>query len=91
MSALDGIITFSHSEYRLCEVDGKKALFHKWNDYSQVVEESPLIGGAPAGEIKYTLGLVEFENGVVDEVSPRRITFKDGLFAEKYKEQRVLE
>lgn len=36
MSSLNNI-TISSSEYRPCIVDGKKALFHKWNDFANTV------------------------------------------------------
>lgn len=76
-SLLDGLISFSNSEYRPCIVHGKKAVFHRWHEFCNVVEASPLIGGAPAGQIKYTLGTVEFEDGTIAEVNPREIKFVD--------------
>lgn len=76
-------IVIKTSEYRPCIVNGKKALFHKWNEFAKVVEASPLIGGSPAGQIKYTLGMVEYEDGTVEEVLPRHIKFLDhNLFNE---------
>ena len=41
-----------------------------------------MIGGAPGGQISYTLGLVEFEDGSVSEVSPYKIRFLDNKTAE---------
>lgn len=76
-SFLDGLVSFSNSEYRPCIVNGRKAVFHRWHEFCNVVEASPLIGGAPAGQIKYTLGTVEFEDGTVEEVAPHRIKFND--------------
>lgn len=76
-SLLDGLVSFSNSEYRPCVVYGKKAVFHRWHEFCTVVEASPLIGGAPAGQIKYTLGTVEFEDGTIAEVKPREIKFAD--------------
>ena len=77
MGSLDGLVTFSQSEYRRCTVNGRKALFHRWHEFCKVVEASPMIGGAPAGQIKYTLGTVEYEDGSVEEVAPHRIIFED--------------
>lgn len=76
-SILDGLITFSNSEYRPCIVNDKKAVFHRWHEFCNVIEASPLIGGAPAGQIKYTLGTVEFEDGTIEEVAPHKIKFED--------------
>ena len=77
MGALDGIVTFSTSEYRPCLVDGKKAVFHRWHEFCNVVGAEAHIGGAPSGQIKYTLGTVEFEDGTVKEVAPHKIKFGD--------------
>lgn len=67
---------------RKCKVKNKDvfidAYFHKWNDFENVVGPSPIIGGAPGGQIKYTLGLVEYiDSGVVKEVVPNDIIFID--------------
>ena len=48
----------SSTNYRPCVVDGKKAVFHRWFDVCRVVEPSPMIGGAPGGQIQRTYGLV---------------------------------
>lgn len=82
MGALDGIVTFTNNEYRICEVDGKKALFHRWNEHCNVVEPSPMIGGTPGGQIKYITGIVEFEDGSVREFYPEEITFNDNKLKE---------
>lgn len=79
MASLDGLVTFSQSEYRRCTVNGRKALFHRWHEFCKVVEASPMIGGAPAGQIKYTLGTIEYEDGSIEEVAPHRIVFEDEL------------
>lgn len=82
MGALDGIVTFEQNEYRICKVEGKKALFHRWNEHCDVVEPSPMIGGTPGGQIKYITGIVEFEDGSIKEVYPAKITFKDNKLKE---------
>jgi len=45
-----------------------------------------MIGGHPGGQIKYTLGIVEYEDGQVEQVHPREIIFLDNLFEDvRYK------
>lgn len=76
----------SNNEYRMCVVDGKKALFHRWHEFYNVVGESPMVGGPPAGQVKYTLGTVEFEDGSIEEVAPHKIRFVDGLVKQEWAE-----
>lgn len=82
MAALNGTITMTKSEYRPCYVRGKKALFHKWEDKSEIVSPSILKGGHAGGVIRATFAIVEFENGVVGEVYPHEIKFADNLIKE---------
>lgn len=65
------------SEYRPCLVNRKRALFHMWEEQSSIVDPSPMIGGHHGGVIKFTLAIVEYENGKIDEVSPPNIKFID--------------
>lgn len=60
----------------------KKALFHRWEDKSEVVQPSNMIGGHNGGTISGVLAIVEFEDGRISEVSPGDITFIDNKFAE---------
>ena len=53
---------------RTCLVKNKKALFHKW------IHIKNLIGQ------EYEVGLVEYENGEVEEVTPENIKFCDYIF-----------
>ena len=62
-------------QLRPCIVDSKKALFHCWEHYSDVVEASPLIGGAPAGTISCVYAIVEFEDGHVMRIHPYNVKF----------------
>jgi len=71
-------------EYRPCYVDGKKALFHKWNDIAVVQAPGFAVGSSPGGQLKETFGLVEFEDGTVREVSPHKIKFADRKIKEYY-------
>lgn len=71
-------ILISEHEERPCIVGGdRKAIFHKWNTYKNVVAASPMIGGAPGGQIQYTLGMVEYLDGTIEEVAPHKIKFTD--------------
>lgn len=36
---------------RLCEVKGELGYFHLWEQWSNVIDASPLRGGHPAGQI----------------------------------------
>lgn len=56
-----------------CESDNKHAYFPKWNEFANVVDASPLVGGHPGGQIKRTFALVEYEDGTVEEVVPHKI------------------
>lgn len=75
MASISNNITISH-ETRLCTVDGELGYFHTWEHFSQPVEASPLMGGAPAGVISHVYGIVEFSDGV-KRVDPYRIKFCD--------------
>ena len=55
----------------------RKALFHQWAERAVLIGESPLVGGHPSGVEKWTVGIVEFEDGSVQEVHPTQITFSD--------------
>jgi hypothetical protein len=65
------------TELRPCIVKDRKALFHKWSDKSRIVEPSPMIGGHNGGILKYTVGIIEYEDGVVTECYPHEIKFTD--------------
>lgn len=50
---------------RLCEVNGKLGYFHRWEQWSKVVDASPLRGGHPGGQNGQVFGIVEFEDAFV--------------------------
>lgn len=52
-------------ELRTCYIKDKKALFHKW------VHTKDLLGQ------EFEVGIVEYENGKIDEVIPKNIKFCD--------------
>ena len=61
---------------RSCMVEGRPGVFHLWEQYSQPVQASPMIGGPPAGVVSYVNGIVEFADGV-KRVDPCCIEFTD--------------
>lgn len=63
-------IKIINSEYRLCIVRGKRALFHKW------VHTKNLLGQ------EFEVGLVEYENGQIGETTPNSIKFCDAKLDE---------
>ena len=82
---------------RDCTVDGRPGYFHLWEQYSNPVPASPLVGGAPAGVIAQVFGIVEFSDGV-ERVQPYKIKFTDeeniGLYAfelELKKREQIME
>lgn len=72
----------TEGELRPCIVNKKKALFHMWSSKTRIVEPSMMIGGHKGGVLKFTVGIIEYENGKVDEVFPNQVKFLD----EKLKE-----
>ena len=62
---------------RPCEVNGRKALLHKWAGYSEIVPPSLMIGGHGGGVVACTVGIVEYEDGTVGTADPERIRFTD--------------
>lgn len=49
---------------RFCEVKGELGYFHLWEQWSNVVDASPLRGGHSGGQIGQVYGIVEFRDGV---------------------------
>jgi hypothetical protein len=63
---------------RPCVVDKKqKGFFHCWEEKKQPVGAAATIGGPPAGQLAYTLGIVELDDGSVIECFPYKIRFLD--------------
>lgn len=67
------------NKLRLCEVNGRIGYFHCWEHYSDVVGDSPFIGGPKAGQISSCFGLVEFNDEVIQRVNPTSIKFCDEI------------
>lgn len=72
-------------ELRPCIVNGKiKALFHRWQEETDVIAPSVLRGGHSGGEIKILYGIIEDETGQVAKVNPTVIKFTDDKIQEYY-------
>lgn len=56
-----------------------QATFHRFCEHAYVVEPSPMIGGAPGGQISVPLAIVEYEDGTVHYVDPTSVIFIDHL------------
>ena len=65
-----------HWQTRSCEVNGRYGEFHTWEQFSEVIEPSPLRGGHPGGVFSRVYGIVEFEDGI-ERVDPIKIHFCD--------------
>lgn len=89
MAALDGTITMTSSEYRPCEVGGKKALFHRWAEINKaMVKVKPFVSDRDIQDIKNSLrdGQIGLFDSKVD-VTPIMQTiaiveYEDGTVAE---------
>ena len=71
---------------RPCLVEGKKYLFHQWENLAWVVNASPLRGGHPGGQRSTTMAIVEDEDGRVHEVYPSKVKFIDDKVKEVFGE-----
>lgn len=63
-------------ETRLCQVGDELGQFHIWEQWSNVVDATPLRGGHPGGQIGQVYGIVEFKDGV-RRIDPAKIKFCD--------------
>lgn len=64
-------------ETRPCYVNGRKAIWHKWVDASQIVPPAIALGGHSGGVVRDTLALVEYEDGEVAKVYAEKVKFAD--------------
>ena len=76
MSSMQMTINF---ERRLCKVKDEYGYFHTWEQYSQPVEASLMIGGHPGGIVSFIMGIVEFSDGSVKRVPIESIQFVDDV------------
>lgn len=82
------------NEYRPCVVKGDKeiykdckgeqvrALFHCWSEKFWTIKNPYMIEQYTAGQMSMLFGIVEYEDGTLDEVEPSRIQFLDGKFSQ---------
>lgn len=82
MARINGFIAPTTSEHRTCVINGKNALFHRWEERAEVLPPSLTVGGHGGGQIKQTYGIIEYESGEVAEVYPHDIRFTDNLHRE---------
>lgn len=80
MASIGSEIKIIGSEYRPCMIKGRKALFHRWEDKAQVY--NPMSIGQIPGQLKQTVGIVEYEDGTVHECYPGEIRFCDNKLQE---------
>lgn len=65
------------TELRPCMVGDKKALFHTWNHYSEIVPPSVMVGGHSGGVVSDTYAIVEYEDGSVSRCEVGEVRFLD--------------
>jgi len=80
MENIGTTVTITKSEYRTCVVKGRNVLFHTWEEKSSIVEPSKMMGGHDGGVIRTTVGIIEYEDGIVTECYPYEIRFTDNKF-----------
>lgn len=81
MSSLKSEITIQN-ELRPCWYRQERALFHCWEQLSQVIAPSPMVGGHPGGTESAVLAIIEFKDGSIAEVQPSEIMFCDNKHRE---------
>ena len=65
-------------ETRPCYIHERKGMFHAWINRARVAPASMMIGGGEGGQLWEVFGLIEFEDGHMEEVYPTRVRFADG-------------
>jgi hypothetical protein len=50
-------------------------LFHCWHEKKWVVDESPMIGGHPGGQMSAMFGVVEYSDGSIHLIAAEMIQF----------------
>ena len=64
---------------RTCEIQktGIYGYFHKWSERSEIIRPSLMKGGHGGGELRYTVAIVELEDGTIQEYLPKDIRMAD--------------
>lgn len=63
---------------RPCIVNQQRALFHCWEQKSEIIPPSPMVGGHSGGAVNQILGIIEREDGTIHKAYPEEIRFIDG-------------
>lgn len=73
------VVNTQENEYRPCYVNGRKALFHRWinSTPAQLPKGQEPNENSRYFQFRCTHGLVEFEDGTMDQVWPYAIKFAD--------------
>lgn len=71
-------------ELRPCMVNDKKALFHMWEQCSEILAPSIMVGGHNGGVLNYVMGIIETETGEIKSVHPHSIRFVDNKIQDYY-------
>ncbi|WP_050699002.1 helix-turn-helix transcriptional regulator [Anaeromassilibacillus senegalensis] len=62
---------------RLCLVNGRKAIWHRWEDVSWAIDPSDVPHGQLGGTLLRAFAIIEYEDGTVHEVLPNKVRFLD--------------
>lgn len=62
---------------RPCLVGNRKALFHTWEQFANVIAPAAMIGGHPGGQVAQVFAIVEYEDGTVSQEHASSIRFLD--------------
>lgn len=68
------------SFYRTCRYNNESYIFHCFEQWSNVIGESPMIGGHSAGQISQVFALIEDRKGNIYRVDPTAIKFTDDKY-----------
>lgn len=69
---------------------GRKAVFHQWSLFNNIIPPSPMVGGHGGGVVSGTVAIIETADGTVLEVYPTEIQFADpGYISEVWNNQRI--
>lgn len=64
-------------DLRPCTVNGRKALFHLFEQFSKIVPPSPMVGGHSGDVTSEVLAIVEYEDGTVERAYINSLIFTD--------------
>lgn len=64
-------------DLRPCIANGKKALFHTFEQFSKIVPPSIMVGGDSGGVMAEVFAIVEYEDGTVGRAYISELTFTD--------------